>query len=155
MLWGGCIDWKYMQSILLVEDHTIFASVLVRLLRQTGELEVTRVATSAEEALEHLPEERFDLVLVDVYLPKMNGISLVALIHERYPELPCLMLSGHMLSHYVESSLMAGARGYVLKDNPMTILKAIRRVLQGGMYICRELRDGGSSKASSTAGNGK
>ena len=92
-------------SILLVEDHAIFASVLIRMLRETGDLEVTATAKNAEEALQHLPEQRFDLVLVDVYLPTMNGITLVALIHDQYPDLPCLMLSGHMLDHYVRSAL--------------------------------------------------
>ena len=92
-------------SILLVEDHAIFASVLIRMLRETGDLEVTATAKTAEEALQYLPERRFDLVLVDVYLPTMNGITLVALIHDQYPDLPCLMLSGHMLDHYVRSAL--------------------------------------------------
>ena len=94
-----------MMSILLVEDHAIFASVLIRMLRETGDLEVTATAKTAEEALQYLPEQRFDLVLVDVYLPTMNGITLVALIHDQYPDLPCLMLSGHMLDHYVRSAL--------------------------------------------------
>lgn len=137
-----------MQSILLVEDHAIFASVLVRLLRATGDLEVTMVAKSAEEALERLSEQDFDLVLVDVYLPKMNGISLVALIHTQYPDLPCLMLSGHILKHYVRSSLQAGALGYVLKDNPSRILMGIRHALRGEIYICKELADGKDSKSS-------
>lgn len=144
-----------MQSILLVEDHPIFAGVLTRLLRETGELEVTMVAKTAEEALQHLPEGKFDLVLVDVYLPRMNGINLVALIHDRYPDLPCLMLSGHLLNHYVESSLNAGARGYVLKDNPGAILAAIRRVLSGGIYIDKELNDGRDGRLFSPGGSVK
>ena len=121
-----------MQSALLVEDHAIFASVLIRLLRQAGNIEVTLAAKTAEEALQQLTVQRFDLALVDVFLPKMSGISLVALIHDRYPGLPCLMLSGHMLRHYVNSALHAGARGYVLKENPQEILEGIERVLQGG-----------------------
>lgn len=131
---------KNMQSILLVEDHTVFASVLVRLLREADDLEVTLVAKTAEEALQHLSEEEFDLVLVDVFLPKMSGITLVALIHNRYPGLPCLMLSGHMLGHYVRSAIQAGARGYVLKDNPARILTGIRKVLKGEVYICRDIQ---------------
>jgi DNA-binding NarL/FixJ family response regulator len=128
-----------MISILLVEDHTIFASVLVRLLRETDDLEVTAVAGTAEEALRLLPRQEFDLVLVDVYLPKISGIMLVALIHERFPELPCMMLSGHMLNHYVKSALKAGARGYLLKDNCQRIPEAIEYVLSGEIYVSEEL----------------
>lgn len=126
-------------SILLVEDHAIFASVLVRLLRETGNLEVTALARTGEEALQYLPEQEFDLVLVDVFLPKMSGIALVALIHDRFPELPCLMLSGHMLDHYVQSAFRAGARGYVLKDNCEGILEGIQHVLSGDTYVSQGL----------------
>jgi DNA-binding NarL/FixJ family response regulator len=143
-----------MRSILLVEDHAIFASVHIRLLRAAGDLDVTRVAKSAEEALQYLPDRNIDLVLVDVYLPKMNGISLVALIHNLYPNLPCLMISGHILDHYVRGALEAGARGYVLKDNPVGILAAIRRVLGGGTYISNELRDDTRSLSVAKGRNG-
>jgi len=129
-----------MLSVLLVEDHAIFASVLARMLQKTGSLEVTVVAETAEEALQYLPEREFDLALVDVFLPEMNGIGLVALIREQYPDLPCLMLSGHMLDYYVQSSLKAGARGYVLKDNCDEILNGIQHVLSGETYVSTELR---------------
>lgn len=130
-----------MISILLVEDHAIFASVLARLLSKTEGMAVVRVAPTAERALQELPEQDFDLALVDVALPEMNGISLVAIIHEQYPDLPCMMLSGHALSHYVKRALRVGARGYVLKDNSSEIVKSIRHVLRGEIYVSEELRD--------------
>jgi DNA-binding NarL/FixJ family response regulator len=129
-----------MISILLVEDHPAFASVLVRLLRKLGDLEVTEVARTAEIALQKLPEQKFNLALVDVFLPKMSGISLVALIHDRYPDLPCIMLSGHMLDHYVQQALKVGARGYVLKDHGDEIIEGIQHVLKGETYLSKELR---------------
>ena len=130
----------HMISILLVEDHAAFASVLVRLLRRAGDLEVTEVAKTAEIALQKLPEQEFNLALVDVFLPKMSGISLVALIHDRYPDLPCMMLSGHMLDHYVQRALQAGARGYVLKDHSDEIIEGIQHILKGETYLSKELR---------------
>jgi DNA-binding NarL/FixJ family response regulator len=129
-----------MISILLVEDHAAFASVLVRLLSRAGDLEVTEVARTAEIALQKLPEQNFNLVLVDVFLPQMSGISLVALIHDRYPDLPCMMLSGHMLDHYVQRALQAGARGYVLKDHSDEIIEGIQHVMKGETYLSKELR---------------
>jgi DNA-binding NarL/FixJ family response regulator len=130
-----------MISILLVEDHAVFAGVLVRLLSQTRDMEIVKVARTAEGALEELPQQAFDLVLVDVALPEMNGISLVALLRDQYPELPCLMLSGHSLAHYVKRALRAGARGYVLKDNGQEIVRSIRQVLRGDIYVSEELRE--------------
>ena len=69
-----------MTSILLVEDHPIFAQALQRVLRDRGQMEVTAIATSAEEALEILPGVEVDLVLVDVSLPKQSGIGLVLVL---------------------------------------------------------------------------
>ena len=128
-----------MISILLVEDHAIFAHVLVRLMARTKKMEISKIATSAEAALQELPGGDFDLALVDVSLPGMNGISLVGLLHTQYPTLPCLMLSGHTPAHYVQRALQAGARGYVLKDDGLAILDAIQRVLKGDVYVSKEL----------------
>ena len=140
-----------MISILVVEDHAAFASVLVRLLRKSGDLEVIEVARTAEIALQKLPEREFNLALVDVFLPQMSGISLVALLHDRYPDLPCMMLSGHMLDYYVKLALEAGARGYVLKDHSDEIIEGIQHVLKGETYLSKELRSVQARRADQTA----
>jgi DNA-binding NarL/FixJ family response regulator len=130
-----------MTSILLVEDHPIFAQALQRVLHDKGQMEIKGVATSAEEALDMLPGMDVDLVLVDVSLPKKSGIGLVLVLHEKYPNLPCIMLSGHLSPYYARSSLAAGARGYLIKDHSQEILEGIRRVLQGEVYVSEELRE--------------
>lgn len=130
-----------MTSVLLVEDHGIFAQALERMLREKGRLEVRAIVNSAEEALEALPKLEVDLVLVDVSLPGRSGISLALVLHERYPQLPCVMLSGHLSPHYARSSLAAGARGYLIKDKTQEILEGIERVLKGEIYVCKELRE--------------
>ncbi len=128
-----------MASILVVEDHRLFVQALVRLLRDRGRHKVTAVA-SGEEALEKLPNGEFDLALLDVSLPGVNGIDLLPQIHERQPQLPCLMVSGYMAPHYVTLSMAAGARGYVLKEDIGGILEGIRQVLGGGTYISHALQ---------------
>lgn len=129
-----------MTSILLVEDHAIFAKALMRVLYERGRLNIVAVAESAEEALEKIPGLDLDLVLIDVSLPKKSGISLVLVLHEKYPELPCVMLSGHLSPYYARSSLAAGARGYLVKDHAEEILEGIQRVLQGEIYVSEEVR---------------
>lgn len=129
-----------MTSILLVEDHEIFAKALQRVLRERGQMNVVSVARSAEEALEKIQELDVDLVLVDVSLPQRSGISLVLVLHEKYPDLPCVMLSGHLSPHYARSSLAAGARGYLVKDRADEILTGIQRVLQGEVYVSEEVQ---------------
>jgi DNA-binding NarL/FixJ family response regulator len=81
-----------------------------------------------------------DLVLVDVSLPTMNGIQLVSKIRELFPEMLCLMLSGHLTPFYVQRAMEAGARGYVLKDDIPGVLEGVERVLSGEIYISEALR---------------
>ena len=129
-----------MTSIFLVEDHEIFAKALQRVLVERGHLDVVAVAQSAEEALEKISGLELDLVLVDVSLPNKIGISLVLSLQQQYPELPCVMLSGHVSQHYARSSLAAGARGYLVKDHADEILSGIKHVLQGEIYVSEVVR---------------
>lgn len=129
-----------MTSILLVEDHEIFATVLQRMLQERGHMEVAAVAGSAEDALNLIPDLAVDLILVDVSLPGRSGISLVLSLQLKYPDLPCVMLSGHASQYYARSSLEAGARGYLLKDHAEEILDGIQRVLQGEVYVSEQVR---------------
>lgn len=129
-----------MTNLLLVEDHPIFAEALLLVLAKTVDLKVVRVVNTAEKALQLLPNLVLDLLLVDVSLPKMNGIDLVAQLSQLYPHMPCLLISGHMSSLYVKRGLDAGARGYAIKDNATGIIEGIYQILRGEIYISKELR---------------
>ena len=130
-----------MSSILIVEDHNIFGKALVRLLTDRMGVKVVGVIGSGEEALEKLPSLQIDLALVDVSLPKMTGIQLVSAIKKKFPNVLCLMLSGHLTPFYVQRSLEAGARGYILKDDIPGVLEGVQRVLNGEIYISKALRE--------------
>lgn len=129
-----------MPTLLVVEDNTLLASTLVRFLREHGKLTVAAVVPSAEAALEKLSHLAVDLVLVDVALPGMNGIELIATLRKQYPELPCLIVSGHNEGNYIRRALTAGAKGYVIKNDPLEILKAVQKVLGGETYLSEELK---------------
>ena len=128
-----------MPSILIVEDHKIVAEVLANILRRSGKFEVAGIVASAQDALEQLSEQNIDLVLVDVSLPHISGIELVAMIHEKYPHIPSVVISGHNTSLYIKRSLDAGARGYIVKDDIHDIVKGIQHVLTGGTYLSKQL----------------
>ena len=134
-----------MCSILLVEDHKIMAEALVHVLSTRGNFKVADVAETAEEALEWLSEaqveHQVDLALVDVVLPSISGIELVSMIQQKYPGIPCLMISGQSAGQYVKRSLAAGARGYVLKDDLHEVMTGIEQVLQGGTYLSKQLKE--------------
>lgn len=126
-------------SILLVEDHEVFAKALMRVLSGNQDLNVVAVVQSAEKALEQLPDLNVDLVLTDVSLPHMNGIQLVGELREKYPHLRCAVLSGHLAPEYVQRAMDAGAHGYMVKDNPGSILEGIQHIMNGEVYVSKEV----------------
>jgi DNA-binding NarL/FixJ family response regulator len=134
-----------MCSILVVEDHKIMAETLVHILRTKGNFKIADVAESAEDAMDWLSardtDHQVDLALVDVVLPRTSGIELVAMIQDKYPGLPCLMISGRSAEQYVSRSMAAGARGYVLKDDMHDVMKGIQSVLEGGTYLSKRLKE--------------
>lgn len=121
--------------IFVVDDHPLIRKCLSDFIDQTHDLEICGAAASGDEALQMITCDRCDLVLVDVSMPGMNGIELVARLREKHAGLLCLMLSGHSEQVYVRDSLEAGARGYVTKGDPGALLHAIRKVLGGEMYM--------------------
>ena len=132
-------------SILLVEDHAGFAKALMNMLAQNPSLQVVAVAESAEDALKYLRGSSVDLVLLDYSLPDMSGISLLEALLAEHPGLRCAILSGHLSLQHARRALELGARGYMIKDNPLGILNGLPRILKGEIYISEELRSPGPS----------
>jgi DNA-binding NarL/FixJ family response regulator len=132
-------------SILLVEDHAGFAKALTNMLSQNPNLQIVAVAECAEAAIRYLHEATVDLVLVDYSLPDMSGVSLLEAVLAAHPDLPCAMLSGPLSLQQARRALEVGARGYMIKDNPVGILNGIPRILKGEIYVSEELRSLGSS----------
>ena len=132
-------------SIFLVEDHAGFANALRHMLAQNPNLQIAAVAESAEAALRYLRESKVDLVLVDYSLPDMSGVTLVESLLSEHPDLPCAILSGHLSLQHARRAMEVGARGYLIKDNPLGILNGIPRILNGEIYVSEELRSLGSS----------
>ena len=128
-----------MISLLLVEDHAMFAEALVHVLQGREDLRVVKVVGTAEKALQAIPDLTVDLALVDVSLPQMSGIEFVSELRQSYPEIPCLMISGHKSGNFIRRSLEAGARGYAIKDSSAGIIEGIRRVLEGEIYVSKDI----------------
>lgn len=136
-----------MISILIVEDHGTVAQMIARFVERYIDVSTTEIVMSAEAALEYLaaldhnPGDASlpDLALIDVSLPGMSGIDLVGKLKAVYPDIRCLMLSGHKEPAYVRRSLELGARGYVAKGNPPAIVEGVKRVMEGKIYVSEDV----------------
>jgi DNA-binding NarL/FixJ family response regulator len=131
-------------KIFIVEDHPLMRSMLTEFIEALPDLEVCHAARTGEEALEHLPSTDPDLLLIDVSLPRMSGIDFVREVKMRWPDLPCLMLTGHQELTYVERAIDAGAAGYVIKGEPMDLHEALDYAREGKPYLSRSVRRAGS-----------
>lgn len=126
--------------VAIVEDHGLFRETIATVIESLPDLVLTATYDSAEAALEAFGDEPPDLVLVDLSLQGMNGIELVAAMHERWPSVRTVILSGHRRETYADQALAAGASGYVLKGNPGHLGEAIAAARSGRTYVSESLR---------------
>ena len=123
-------------QVSLVEDSEKLRRGLAALLADTPDLHCLSACATAEEALERLPAEAPDIVLMDIRLPGISGIECVARLAALLPAARILMLTAYEDSEDIFRSLAAGAHGYLLKSAaPEQLLEAIREVAAGGSPI--------------------
>lgn len=118
------------RHILLVEDHEAMRQAVAELIEADDHLDVMAAVETAEEALELLGSERPDLAVVDLNLPGMHGLELVAELERRAPGVPVVVLSSHSSERYAPVALDAGAKAYIEKIRTTTdLVKTVRAVL--------------------------
>lgn len=125
-----------MIQILLADDHHLFREGLKKLFAIAPEIVVGGEATNGGEVLNALRRDSFDLVLLDLTMPGISGVDLIARIAAQDNAPPILILSMHNEALIVRHSLAAGASGYLSKDcAPENLLAAIRKVAAGGRFL--------------------
>ena len=108
----------------------------------TDDIRIASEAENAEEAQRLLHKGIFDVVLLDIGLPGMNGFDLLKILHVSHPDLPILMLSMYSEETYGPRALKFGASGYLSKNSPLeTLTSAIRTVAGGGQHFSRNIAE--------------
>ena len=122
-----------MIRVMIVDDHTIVRTGLAQLLRTTSDLELVGEAADGQEAVERAAVLRPNVVLMDLSMPRMDGIRATARILADNPDAHVLVLTSFSDQARILDALQAGAEGYLLKHaEPETILSGIRAVVAGG-----------------------
>lgn len=125
-----------MIRILIADDHPVVRQGLRQVLEDEADLQVTAEAGDAAEVHARLEEGDYDVVVLDLSMPEVHGVSLVQEVHERRPDLRILVLSIHPEDQYALRCLKAGARGYVHKGSAAEeLVGAIRMVVGGRRYL--------------------
>ncbi len=127
-------------SVFIVDDHPIVRDGLAELIGREAGLHVCGQAASGFQAMESLSGTQADILVVDLSLEDMNGLTLIKNLRSRSDTTPILVLSMHEENLYAERALRAGAQGYIMKrEAPTKVIDAIRRVLAGNVYLSSEL----------------
>lgn len=124
------------KRILIAEDHTILREGLRALLASSPDFEVAGEAGDGHEAIRCAADLAPDVVLLDLSMPRMDGMEAIAEIKRGSPETKVVVLTIHNAEEYVLAALRSGADGYVLKDaRHAELVMAIRSVLAGKRYL--------------------
>lgn len=131
-----------MKRILIVDDHAVVRFGLRQFLADTEDLEITAEAASGAEALALVHKGEWDLVLLDMALPDLNGLEVLKRIKRVRPEMPVLIFSMFSEAEFAIPAIDAGASGYLNKDSPPhQMLTAIRTVVDGARYVSPTLAE--------------
>ena len=122
--------------LVIAEDHTILRAGLLALLSTRPEYEVVGEAGDGREAIKVVEKQQPDLLLLDLSMPRTNGLEALVEIKRVSASTRVLVLTAHRTEDYVFSALQAGADGYLLKDSSAEeLFLALRSVLNGERYL--------------------
>jgi two-component system, NarL family, response regulator DegU len=129
-------------NVIIIDDHKLFREGIKRILDFEENLEVIAEGANGEEAIELVQQHQADIILMDINMPRINGIEATQKLIERYPDLKIIILSIHDDENYVTRVLNMGARGYLLKEmDADTLIEALKVVAAGGAYLHPKIAD--------------
>jgi DNA-binding NarL/FixJ family response regulator len=122
--------------IIIADDHTVVRDGLAAILGMQCDMQIVAQASDGEEACSAFEQHRPDVLLLDLRMPKMDGLDVVRAIHAKHPDARIVIVTTFAGDEDIFHSLKAGAKGYLLKDAPrQQILEAIRAVYAGSHYV--------------------
>lgn len=128
--------------LVIAEDHTILREGLRVLLATDPEFEVVGEAKDGREAIRTVENLLPDLILMDLSMPRTNGLEAIKEIKKRTPVTKIIALTVHRTEEYILATLQGGADGYVLKDATQSeLMSAIKNVLNGKRYLSPDISD--------------
>ncbi len=128
--------------ILLVDDHPVFCLGMTQLINKEDDLLVVGSEETAKGAMKAIETLQPNFLIVDISLKDSDGIELVQEINRNSPGLPMLVLSMYDESLYAERAIVAGARGYVMKQEAINVVvEAIRHILAGNLYASDNVKE--------------
>lgn len=131
-----------MIKILIADDHTMFREGLKRIIAEYPDLIVSGEAKNGNEVIEKIFNNDFDIILLDIAMPGLNGLEVLKQLKKEKPKMPVLIITAHPEEQYAVRVMKAGASGYIMKESaPDELITAIRKISQGRKYITSSLAE--------------
>jgi two-component system invasion response regulator UvrY len=131
-----------MIKILIADDHAIVREGLKQIVAPYPDMRVEGEARNAQEAIELVKNDDWDVVVLDLNMPGRSGLELLKELKQERPKLAVLILSAHPEEQYGVRVLRAGAAGFMNKETaPAQLVGAIRKVVHGGKYVSQALAE--------------
>lgn len=125
-----------MIKVMIADDQTILAEGIKSVLETSDQIQVTAIAENGADALEKIAENKPDVILLDIRMPKMNGVVTTKEIKTRWPEVKVIILTTFDDSDYILNALNYGASGYLLKDiNADSLIDAVVGAMNGDLIL--------------------
>src|SRR5947209_19432068 len=122
-------------KVLIADDHAVFRRGLRETLAEAFSRVTFGEARTAQETLEHVRRQDWDVVILDISMPGKSGLDILDDLKRLRPKLPILLLSMHPEEQYARRALKAGASGYLTKESVADELRlAVRKIVAGGRY---------------------
>ncbi|MCZ6694345.1 MAG: response regulator transcription factor, partial [Bacteroidetes bacterium] len=129
-----------MITVLIADDHQVLIDGLKTMLDKENDIMVIGQASDGEEVFDRLKEQQPDVILLDINMPKMDGIDACKRITKEYPESKVLALTMYGEGSFITSMLKSGAKGYILKNSSKDqLIQAIKSVNAGENYYSQEV----------------
>jgi two-component system, NarL family, invasion response regulator UvrY len=129
-----------MIRLLIADDHPLVLEGLRNAVGRAKDMVVAAEATSGQEVLDIVRKSKFDVLVLDFNMPRMDGLDILRELHREYPGLPILILSQYPEDQLAVRMLKAGAAGYMTKESTgKDLLDAVRLIHSGGKYISKAL----------------
>lgn len=131
-----------MIKVLIADDHALFSDGLRRIFSEAGDIEVVAEAIDGKDTIKKAKEYDWDIVLLDINFPDMNGLEVLKRISSANSPSYVLVLSMYPEEEYAIRAMRSGASGYMTKDSPADqLINVVRRLANDGEYVNSELAE--------------
>ncbi|MGW8123672.1 response regulator [Roseivirga echinicomitans] len=127
---------KEKYQVIIADDHQLVLDGFVSIINEMKEVEVVAAVNSGNEAIKIIEKQSIDLVITDIEMPEIDGISLLKLLKRDYPTIKVMMVSMYHEAHLIKQLIQLQVDGYILKsDDSEEWKQAIKNILRGKKYF--------------------